>query len=194
MTRMGIDVRPATRFTDVATMLGPKKSPDANVCWCLSHRVDSATNTSLVGRQRGEYVRELCGREVAPGVLAYEGDEVVGWAGIAPRAELPVSRSTKIPAVDDQPVWSVFCLRVRAGFRGRGIAHDLVAGAVELARTHGAPAVEAVPVDNHGRRVDPTMAFVGTSKLFEDAGFTKVADTASVSGGFARIVMRLPLT
>jgi hypothetical protein len=34
---------------------------------------------------------------------------------------------------------------------------------------------------------------VGTRKLFQDAGFTKAADTRSVSGGFPRIVMRLDL-
>ncbi len=191
---MTIEVRPATRFADVATMLGPKKNPDASVCWCLSHRVDSRTNKSLAGRERGDYVRRLCRRKVAPGVLAYDGGEVAGWAGIAPRAELPVSRSTKIEAVDDLPVWSIFCVRVRPGFRGRGVSLDLVHGAVELARSHGAPAVEAIPVDNGGRKVDLTMAFVGTRGLFERAGFTKVADTQSVSDGFPRVVMRLPLT
>jgi GNAT superfamily N-acetyltransferase len=191
---MTIEVRPATRFADVATMLGPKKKPDASVCWCLSHRVDSRTNKSLAGRERGDYVRRLCRRKVAPGVLAYDGGEVAGWAGIAPRAELPVSRSTKIQAVDDLPVWSIFCVRVRPGFRGRDVSLDLVRGAVELARSHGAPAVEAIPVDNGGRKVDLTMAFVGTRGLFERAGFTKVADTQSVSDGFPRVVMRLPLT
>ena len=191
---MTIEVRPATRFADVATMLGPKKNPDASVCWCLSHRVDSRTNKSLAGRERGDYVRRLCRRKVAPGVLAYDGDEVAGWAGIAPRAELPVSRSTKIEAVDDLPVWSIFCVRVRPGFRGRGVSLELVHGAVELARSQGAPAVEAIPVDNGGRKVDLTMAFVGTRGLFERAGFTKVADTESVTDGFPRVVMRLPLT
>lgn len=61
------------------------------------------------------------------------------------------------------------------------------------ARSRGAPAVEGYPVDNQGRRVDLTMAYVGTRELFEDAGFTKAADTASVSGGFPRVVMRLDL-
>ena len=37
------------------------------------------------------------------------------------------------------------------------------------------------------------MAFVSTRALFESAGFTQVADTESVSGGFPRVVMRLPL-
>jgi GNAT superfamily N-acetyltransferase len=190
---MAIEVRPATRFSDVATMLGPKKDPDANVCWCLSHRVDSRTNRSLMGRERGEYVRKLCRRTVPPGVLAYDGDDVAGWAGVAPRAGLPVARSTKIPAVDDLPVWNIFCVRVRPGFRGRGISLDLVEGAVSLAREHGAPAVEAVPVDNRGAKVDLTMAFVGTRGLFERAGFVKVSDTGSVSAGFPRVVMRRPL-
>ncbi len=191
---MAIEVRPATRFTDVATMLGPKKNPDANVCWCLSHRVDSKTNRSLAGRERGEYVRRLCRRKVPPGVLAYDGDQVAGWAGVAPRANLPVARSTKIKAVDDLPVWSIFCVRVRPGFRGRGISLHLVEGAVELAGSHGAPAVEAIPVDNGGDKVDLTMAFVGTRRLFERAGFTKVADTDSVTDGFPRVVMRRSLT
>ncbi len=152
---MAIEVRPATRFADVATMLGPKKDPDGNVCWCLSHRVDSRTNQSLQRRERGEYVRKLVRRKVPPGVLAYDGDEVCGWAGTAPRAELPVVRSTKIDAYDDQPVWSIFCVRVRPGFRGRGITLALVEGAVDLAREHGAPAVEAIPVDNDGQEGRP---------------------------------------
>jgi GNAT superfamily N-acetyltransferase len=192
---MAIEVAPATsaRFDDVATVLGPR-NPDANVCWCLSHRLDSRTNRELVGRARGEFVRELTGRPVAPGVLAYDGGEVVGWAAVAPRAELPFERSRKIPHVDDLPVWSLWCVRVRPGHRGQGIAHALVRGAVQHAASNGAPAVEGYPVDNAGRKVDLTMAFVGTRSLFEKAGFTKAADTDAVAGGFPRVLMRRVLT
>ena len=55
------------------------------------------------------------------------------------------------------------------------------------------PATTAWPVDIQGKKVDLTMAFVGTRKLFEDAGFTKAADTSSVAGGFPRVLMRLDL-
>ena len=191
---MSIVVRPATkaRFGDVATMLGPK-NPGASVCWCLSHRLDSKTNRSLTGRARGEYVKMLCGRRVAPGVLAYADGEVAGWAAVAPRSDLPFARSAKIPHVDDLPVWSVWCIRVRPGYRGRGISHTLLDGAVAYARSRGAPAIEGYPVDNQGKKVDQTMAYVGTRKLFEDAGFTMAAGTTSVSGGFQRVVMRLDL-
>jgi len=180
------------RFPDVAIMVGPK-NPDSSVCWCLSHRLDAKTNRSLVGQARGDYVKQLCRRRVAPGVLAYEDHDVVGWAAVAPRSELPFARSTKIPHIDDQPVWSVWCIRVRPGHRGKGISHVLLEGAVAYARSKGAPAVEGYPVDNHGKKVDLTMAFVGTRKLFEDAGFVKAADTSSVSGGFPRVLMRLDL-
>ena len=191
---MGTVVRPATeaRFSDVATMLGPR-NPGATVCWCLSHRLDSTANRALVGPARGEYVRELCGRSIAPGVLAYCDAEVAGWAALAPRSELPYARSTKIPHVDALPVWSVWCIRVRPGYRGRGISHVLLDGAVRYARSQGGPAIEGYPVDNRGEKVDQTMAYVGTRKLFEDAGFTKAADTRSVAGGFPRVLMRLDL-
>lgn len=191
---MSIEVLPATapRFDDVAVMVGPR-SPSASVCWCLSHRLDARTNRELVGPARGEYVRRLCERDVSPGVLAYDAGEVVGWAAVAPRSELPFARSTKIPHVDDLPVWSAWCIRVRPGHRGQGISHALLAGAVDYARSQGAPAVEGYPVDNQGAKVDLTMAYVGTRRLFERAGFTKAADTTSVSGGFPRVLMRLDL-
>ena len=187
----GFVVHPAThaRFADVRTMVGPK-NPTSNVCWCLSHRLDAKTNRELVGPARAEHVRALCRRDVAPGVLAYDGDVVVGWAAVAPRAELPFARSKKIPVVDDLPVWSLWCVRVRPGHRGRGVAGELLRGAVAYARAQGAPAVEGYPVDNRGAKVDLTMAYVGTLGLFERAGFVKVADTQAVSGGFPRVLVR----
>ncbi|KAA9157559.1 GNAT family N-acetyltransferase [Microbacterium lushaniae] len=189
---MTVDVRAASSFDDVATMVGPKR-PGANVCWCLSYRIPSRRNRELVGEARGEYVRELCARDIAPGVLAYDGDEVVGWAGVAPRADTTFATARLIPHVDDLPVWSVWCIRVRPGHRGKGISHALVAGAVDFARAHGAPAVEGYPVDNGGAKVDLTMAYVGTRTLFEKAGFALAAETGSRLDGFPRVLMRLPL-
>ena len=191
---MSIVVRPATkaRFDDVATMLGPKNPGLLGVL--VPQSPAGLEDQPRAGRPaRGEYVRKLCGRKVAPGVLAYSGDEVAGWAATAPRSELPFERSPKIPHVDDLPVWSVWCIRVRPGYRGQGISRVLLDGAVAYARSHGAPAVEGYPVDNQGQKVDLTMAYVGTRKLFEGAGFTKAADTTSVSGGFPRVLMRLDL-
>ncbi|MFC0626439.1 GNAT family N-acetyltransferase [Kribbella deserti] len=190
---MSIEVRPASVFADVRAVLGPK-SPDANVCWCLSYRIPSKLNNELRGPARAEYVAELCQGEPAPGVLAYDGDEPVGWAAVGPRSETTFARNRKIPHVDELPVWSLWCIRVRPGHRKSGISHALIAGAVDFARANGAPAVEAYPLDNGDARVDLTMAYVGIRKNFERAGFTKVADTTSVLAGHPRILMRRNLS
>jgi len=188
---MAIEVRPATVFTDVATMVGPKR-PDANVCWCLSYRIANKQNQALAGEARGREVQRLM-KQGPPGILAYDGDEVVGWAAVHPRADTTFATNRKIPHADDLDVWSVWCIRVRPGHRGAGISHALLAGAVDYARDQGAPAIEGYPVDNRGRKVDLTMAYVGTRGLFEKAGFHKAADTDSVLNGFPRILMRLEL-
>jgi GNAT superfamily N-acetyltransferase len=191
---MTFEVRPANVFEDVRQILGPKR-PDATVCWCLSYRIPSRLNRELRGPARGELVAELCTRDPAPGVLAYEGDVPVGWAGVAPRADLSsfARANSKIPHLDDLPVWSVWCFRTRAGNRGRGVAHALLAGAVDFARAHGAPMIEGYPVDNCGARVDLTMGYVGTRSMFEHAGFTYAAPTDSALDGFPRVLMRLDL-
>ncbi|MFI8966830.1 GNAT family N-acetyltransferase [Streptomyces sp. NPDC053493] len=189
---MSIEVRPASVYADVRAVIGPK-SPTANVCFCLSYRIPSKLNNALREPDRGAFVAELCGKEPPPGVLAYDGEEPVGWAAVAPRAETTFARNRKIPHVDDLPVWSLWCIRVRPGHRKRGVSHALIAGAVDFARAHGAPAVEAYPLDNGDARVDLTMAYPGLRKNFERAGFTHAADTTSVLSGHPRVLMRLDL-
>jgi len=105
---VAIEIRPASVFDDVKTMVGPKP-PDANVCWCLSYRIPPKENRALVGPARGERVKQLIEQDPL-GVLAYDGDEVVGWAAVAPRAGTTFARNRKIPHVDDLTVWSVWCI------------------------------------------------------------------------------------
>lgn len=185
---MSIAVRPAADFDDVRVLVGPKR-PDANVCWCLSYRIPAKLNNELRGPARGAYVARLL-EEGPLGVLAYDGDEPVGWAAVAPRSATTFATSRTIPHVDDLPVWSLWCIRVRPGHRGRGISHALIEGAVEHARAAGAPALEAYPLDNHGAKVDLTMAYPGLRANFEAAGFRHVADTSSVLNGHPRVLVR----
>jgi GNAT superfamily N-acetyltransferase len=138
-------------------------------------------------------VRQLVQETPPPGVIAYDGGKVVGWAAVHPRADTSFAHNRKIPCVDDLDVWSVWCIRVRPGHRGRGISHHLLSGAVAFARGYDAPAIEGYPVDNEGARVDLTMAYAGTTGMFSRAGFRQVTGTDSVLNGFPRVVMRLDL-
>lgn len=193
---MTIEVRPATagRFDDVAALLAPK-NPDSAACWCLTYRLPPQENQQLGARERPGYVKKLCGRDIPPGLLAYLDGEVAGWAGVAPRAELyAFTHGTRIPHLDDRPVWSVWCFKVRAGYRRKGVAEALLDAAVDFTRANGAPAIEGYPVDNRGEKVDTTMAYVGTRAMFEKAGFTMAAATGAVSARLPRVLMRLELT
>lgn len=190
---MSIEVRPATEFDDVAALVGPKK-PTSNVCFCLSYRIGNKENNALRGAARAERVRELCHQDPPPGVIAYLEGEPVGWAAVHPRRDTSFARNRLIPHVDELDVWSLWCFRVRPGYRKQGVTHALIEGAVAYARERGAPAIEGYPVDNGGDAVNLTMAYVGTRALFESAGFEKAADTGSVLDGFPRVLMRLDLS
>jgi len=86
----------AERFGDVVTILGPRRA-GAQGCWCLSYRLGHAEESRVVGAQaRAEVMAALCRRQDhAPGVLAHEGEQVVGWAAVAPRSELHEFRTAR---------------------------------------------------------------------------------------------------
>jgi GNAT superfamily N-acetyltransferase len=192
---MSLLVVPATadRFGDVAALLAPR-NPDAPACWCLYYRCTSSQFSKLRGPERPAALRSLCEREVAPGVLAYVDGQVAGWCALGPRAEMGrLQRSRTIPAVDDTPVWSVVCFVVRAGFRRRGVAATLLDGAIAYAAGQGATVLESYPIDTEGSRVSGAFLFVGTTSMFERAGFVRVVETSAHSAGRTRWLMRLNL-
>jgi GNAT superfamily N-acetyltransferase len=191
-TPTSIEVHPATedRFGDVRTVLEPKsKSPQA--CWCLTYRLSSAENSMLRGEARPARLRDLCGQAPPPGVVAYIDQVPAGWCAVSPRdAYERLNRSRTIQRLDALPVWSIVCLVVRSGFRNRGVGRALIQGAVDLAFAHGAPAVEAYPIETQGNRVSATLAFTGTTEMFIAAGFAYCAATEAKSAGAPRILMR----
>ena len=176
------------RFEDVALVVGTRR-PDAGGCWCMSYRDSRVPNL-----ERPAYMRDECSRDPGPGVLAYVDDEVAGWCSVAPRSTYRrLMHSRTIPFVDERDAWSAVCFVVRPGFRGRGLMHVLLDGAVEHAASHGAQVVEGYPVETGGTRVDVISGYVGTVELFESSGFTRAAPTTAHSGHRERWVMRREL-
>ena len=148
-------------------------------CWCMFPRLTQAETIALPGEgsislRRRRVMTELAKRDPAPGLLAFEGDEPVGWVAVAPRGELNrVDRSRATPRVDDTDVWVIPCVTVRKDVRGRGIAVALIEAAVQYAAQHGAPAVEAYPRAGDERTGDDN-AYFGTEPMFHRAGFSVV--------------------
>ena len=177
------------RFDDFADVVNPNRR--TSHCWCLSHRLRQREIDELGEGSREQAMRRLCSREVPPGVVTYRDGVPVGWCNVGARADIPrLVHSTRIRPVDDVPVWSIVCVVARGGHRKQGVTTALIDGAVRFAAGHGAPAVEAYPVDPGGRRMDTTMAFVGTRSMFARAGFEVVGTTAAQASRMPRIVMR----
>lgn len=177
------------RVDDFVKVANPNRR--ASHCWCLSHRLTAREIAEFGNGSREAAFRALCGRENPPGVIGYDDGEPVAWCSIGPRSEnTRLSRSRLIRPLDDLPVWSIICLVVRGGHRRRGYTTAVIDEAVRYAASRGAPAVESYPVDPGSRRIDLTMAFVGTRKMFERAGFTVVGTTDATASKLPRLVMR----
>ena len=200
--------KPSEQDPITTTPATPERWPDIEAlfadtpCWCQYWRVPASeygrtSKDQLAERlvERNIALRKQLERSTPPGVIAYIDDQVAGWCGFGPRHDMErLVRSRTIPSVDDRPVWSIVCFLVRPGYRRRGVAHALLRGAIECARSHGAPALEAYPVDPAGKRIITTSAYVGTCTMFEQEGFQRVVETSARSAGLPRWLMRLELS
>jgi GNAT superfamily N-acetyltransferase len=186
---MGVQVLPATgRWEDFASLMVPRK-PGGSGCVCMAYR-----NSSLDMPGRIAHMRTLCAGEPGPGVLAYVDGAMAGWCSVAPKSTYrALVNSRTIPHVHDEGAWSVVCFVVRPGYRHRGLMHQLLEGAVGHAHAMSATVLEGYPVDPGGGRVDQTGGYVGTVKLFEAHGFSRVCQTAGHSGGKPRWLVRREL-
>ena len=179
------------RWSDVCELLD---AAGEQGCWCQPWR-GFDTKALSGGKTRADLAREQLRRgPPEPGYVAYLGDTPVGWVGVSVRTETPrLVSSRTIPAIDDLPVWSIGCFRVRPGYRRRGIAEALLGGVVHAAREAGAPGVEAYPIDPQGQRVEVGAGFVGIASMFDRAGFRRVLVTDGHSGRLPRHLVRLDL-
>ncbi|WP_091547920.1 GNAT family N-acetyltransferase [Modestobacter sp. DSM 44400] len=178
------------RWDDLVAVMGTRGDPPR--CWCQWFRHQRPGFYATSADQRRAALQEQVGAPVPPGVLLYDDAGVPsGWCAVAPRAEYPRLTSYPVAAAsaDEDGVWAVTCFVVRVGARRQGSAEDLLDGAVDLARRHGARTVEAYPLDTTVRAASSAELFHGPLSVFLRAGFREVGVRASP----ARPVVRLAL-
>jgi len=167
-----LDIEPLApeRFPDLAALF--EEGGDPKWCWCTYFRFRGRDWTNSTADGNRAELADLADREIAPGLLAYRDERVVGWVSLGPREDFGRLAHSKILApVDDTPVWSIVCFVVSRKIRGQGVATALLAAAVDHARANGATMLEAYPVDTAGEKIAPANAYHGTLRMFEKAGF-----------------------
>ena len=93
----------------------------------------------------------LCASGEYDGLLAYDGDEPVGWCQVGQRDRL-AKLVSQLELAPDAAVWAVTCFLVAPERRNEGVAHRLLEAAIEEARRAGAARLEGYP--RHAPRED----------------------------------------
>jgi ribosomal protein S18 acetylase RimI-like enzyme len=123
----------------------------------------------------------------ALGVLAYLGNEPVGWCAYGPRTDfVRLGRSRTLACDDADQVWSLPCFFIKAGHRGKGIATALLRHALADIKKRRGRIAEGYPVHPHspGKKIPAAFAWTGTRSLFRAAGFRVVGNAG---GGKERV-------
>lgn len=163
-------------------------------CWCMAFCVTRSQFAAgwLNGGNQRRFGAMVAASSTPMGILASQAADPVGWCACGPRsryvaATTPRSKIMRNRAPDeDETVWLLPCLFVRAGRRGQGVTHALIRAAIELARREGASAIEGWPLAESERRARD--AFLGREQVFEELGFNCVERPSP-----ERVIMRLEL-
>ena len=153
-------------------LFGPRGATGG--CWCMWWRRRGGKSWAACrGEPNRLAFRDLVLSSAAKGVIAFNGDEPIGWCNFGPREDfqrLVASRVLQRPSKAKR--WSIACFYVRAGWRRKGIAQLLLARATAEAFRRGAEEVEGYP-KSYGSDGNSPAAFVwtGLPRMFEAAGF-----------------------
>lgn len=173
MRRLTFHPATAARWKDLETLFGERGA--CGGCWCMYWRLKRSEFEERKGAGNRGLLRRLVRSGKSPGILAYSGDQPIGWCAVAPRDEYPVlDRSRVLARLDSEPVWSVTCFFVARPFRRKGITVKLLRAAVTHARQQGARIVEGYPLDPKGKGAPDVFAWTGFISAFRKAGFREV--------------------
>lgn len=163
----------AAQWRDLERLFGERGA--CGGCWCMSWRKPKPEFQRDKGERNRESLRSLVATGPPPGVLAYCGDEPVGWCAVAPRLEyVALARSRVLRPIDEAPVWSVSCLFIARPFRRRGVSVALLKAALRFVKSQGGSIVEGYPVRPPAKGLPDVFAWTGVLAAFLKAGFQEM--------------------
>lgn len=141
-------------------------------CWCMWYHQKDHDGTPAEKRAAKE---RLVQQGRAHASLVFDGEDCVGWCQFGSPDELPCIHNERayLATNPSLPDWRITCFLVAKGYRGKGVAHAALKGAVELIEKLGGGRVEGYPEDTDGRKASPAFLFNGALSTFERFGFER---------------------
>jgi len=150
-------------------------------CWCTHFRLPPALRRENDRTRNKDFIRARIEAGPPPGLLALDGGRAAGWMQVGPRADVPewnnagrVSAPVEAAQAADPAVWAISCFFIRNSARGKGLTHRLVEAGIGFLEGNGATLLEACPMDQ-SKDSRSLGLFVGSTRVFEKAGFSQVA-------------------
>jgi GNAT superfamily N-acetyltransferase len=160
------------RWRDFENLFGERGA--CGGCWCMWSRLSRSQYETQKGARNERAMKKLVDGGRAPGIIAYQNGQPIGWCSVAPRQEfLRLERSRILKPVDEQPVWSVVCFFVAKEYRGGGLSAKLLKAAIDFVRVRGGRIVEGYPVEPKEKQAD-AFVWTGLASAFVKAGFKEV--------------------
>jgi GNAT superfamily N-acetyltransferase len=164
----------ADRWRDFEKLFGPRGA--CGGCWCMAWRLSRSEFEKNKGESNRRSMKRIIGKNKIPGILGYLRGEPVGWCSVCPREVYPaLERSRVLARIDEKPVWSVTCLFIARGFRGKGVSVAMLKAAVEHVGRMGGKIVEGYPVEPTRGEMPAAFAWTGTARAFVRAGYAEAA-------------------
>ena len=166
----------------IEELFGPRGASGG--CWCMYWRVAKGGKTweANKGETARRTFKSLVEAEAIHGVLAFDGDMVVGWASFGPREDFPrLSRARALQRQrDKRNIWAINCFFVARDSRRKGVANMMLAEVARLACQKGAEEIEGYPA-NLGRATVLPDVFVwtGLPSMFSNNRFSPVEALSS---------------
>lgn len=167
---------------------------EGSACFCRWWHFDGDKNAWLdrcahrPEENRAELLADFAsGTEEVRGVIARDGERVVGWMKLTPASAvpklyaqrpyrgLPCFAAAAASADQRRDVFTVGCFLIDAELRRQGVARALLLEGIRIARAAGARAIEAFPRSAEG--LPPEEMWTGHYGTLIRAGFAVVDDS-----------------
>jgi GNAT superfamily N-acetyltransferase len=160
----------------VTELFGPRGA--CGGCWCMHWQVERGGELwrQMSGEPNRRAFKKLVETGGVHGVLSLAGDMPVGWCCFGPHDSFPrLARARSLARTRGPDSWCIVCFYVKAGWRGAGVASDLLDAATVACFAAGAAEVEGFPVDPQGA-LPNAFAWTGLASMFAAAGYRRVDD------------------